>query len=350
MKMPATGPYVDRIIRVFRDMPEDDGTALVLHDYARATLALAASEAAVAEKTLNAAVADADPGKLIVFREGDHPSTMLAAAEGRQEVLTEALRGALTTMQRYQRAGHGDDVFMDDLCQSIRVAETALAAATKPVPPAAPKTDVRALIADIEEGRADGFLNSGSEQDAALACPHCGGSGHKNDVSPAAPTGGPHLCPVCDEPFKAGDQCATDIDLGMCHAECLEGCPTVNLDTGDPIDGPIPTYPYEADDAPLIGSWDAFTEAIGKARTLLGVERTAAEAKLDSGEVTVADGIRKAIRFVERRRDAYVNEHGFYDPTTGVTEFPGNGDETVAEWEEIIEGLQALATTPVGGR
>lgn len=58
---------------------------------------------------------------------------------------------------------------------------------------------------------------------------------------------GEHSCPVCDEPFKAGDQCATDIELGICHAACLEGSPTVDLNTGDPVGGPIPTYPYEAE-------------------------------------------------------------------------------------------------------
>lgn len=53
------------------------------------------------------------------------------------------------------------------------------------------------------------------------------------------------ICPVCTVPFKAGDTCATDIELGMCHAACLEGSPVVNLDTGEPTDGPVETYPYE---------------------------------------------------------------------------------------------------------
>ena len=57
----------------------------------------------------------------------------------------------------------------------------------------------------------------------------------------------PDLCPVCEVPFKVGDMCSTDIELGRCHAECLEGSPTVDLETGEPVDGPIPTYPYEAD-------------------------------------------------------------------------------------------------------
>lgn len=51
-------------------------------------------------------------------------------------------------------------------------------------------------------------------------------------------------CPVCAEPFKPDDICASDIELGYCHAACLEGAPTVDLETGEIIDGPIPTYPY----------------------------------------------------------------------------------------------------------
>lgn len=55
-------------------------------------------------------------------------------------------------------------------------------------------------------------------------------------------------------------------------------------------------------------------------------------------------GIEIAARFVEKRRDKYVREHGIYDPSTGATEFPGNGDEYVCELEEIIEGIRAIYT------
>lgn len=56
----------------------------------------------------------------------------------------------------------------------------------------------------------------------------------------------PDLCPICAEPLKDGDTCATDIELGTCHAECLDGSPTVDLETGKPVEGSIPSYPYEA--------------------------------------------------------------------------------------------------------
>lgn len=39
-RLPATGPYVERIIRIFRDRPDDDTSAVVLTDYARAARAL----------------------------------------------------------------------------------------------------------------------------------------------------------------------------------------------------------------------------------------------------------------------------------------------------------------------
>lgn len=52
-------------------------------------------------------------------------------------------------------------------------------------------------------------------------------------------------CPICDVPLQADDVCATDIDLGVCHAGCLAGSPVVDLDTGDELpDGKVNTYRY----------------------------------------------------------------------------------------------------------
>ncbi|HEY0120584.1 MAG TPA: hypothetical protein VGC14_02285 [Rhizobium sp.] len=56
-----------------------------------------------------------------------------------------------------------------------------------------------------------------------------------------------YACPVCLALLTDSDICATDIDLGTCHAACLEGSPIVNLDTGEPMDGPISTFTYGAD-------------------------------------------------------------------------------------------------------
>ncbi|AAL49619.1 unknown [Sinorhizobium phage PBC5] len=62
--------------------------------------------------------------------------------------------------------------------------------------------------------------------------------------------------------------------------------------------------------------------------------------------VSVPEGVELAARFVEKRLNDYVQEHGSYDHSTGVTEFPGNGDEYVYELEEIVEGIRALAAAP----
>jgi len=52
-----------------------------------------------------------------------------------------------------------------------------------------------------------------------------------------------------------------------------------------------------------------------------------------------------AARWVESRRDDYVNDYGSLDPETGTVEFPGNGEEYVGELGEIAEGLRALNKT-----
>ncbi|MDO1582395.1 hypothetical protein [Rhizobium oryzicola] len=55
----------------------------------------------------------------------------------------------------------------------------------------------------------------------------------------------PGCCPICDEPFKSDDLCATDISEGTCHAACLEGSSIVDLDAGEDMpDDKIDTYPY----------------------------------------------------------------------------------------------------------
>lgn len=79
-----------------------------------------------------------------------------------------------------------------------------------------------------------------------------------------------------------------------------------------------------------------------KGWTLVYDRPALAPAQQEATGAVVDDGLSRAISFVTKRRDDYVDEHGSYDYSTGVTEFPGNGDETVCEWEEIIEGLKAL--------
>lgn len=44
-----------------------------------------------------------------------------------------------------------------------------------------------------------------------------------------------HRCPICAEPFTPDDNCATDITEGVCHFECLDGSPVVDLETGEDL-------------------------------------------------------------------------------------------------------------------
>jgi hypothetical protein len=54
-----------------------------------------------------------------------------------------------------------------------------------------------------------------------------------------------HVCPICLKQFEPADLCASDVEMGICHAACLEGSPAVDFYTGEPFDGPIPTYRYD---------------------------------------------------------------------------------------------------------
>ena len=57
-------------------------------------------------------------------------------------------------------------------------------------------------------------------------------------------------CPICAEPLRPDDMCATDIDLGPCHAACLAGSPVVDFDTGAEIpEGQVATFRYGGLDA-----------------------------------------------------------------------------------------------------
>lgn len=51
-------------------------------------------------------------------------------------------------------------------------------------------------------------------------------------------------CPICAVPITDDDMCATDIEMGTCHAACLEGSPVVDLETGEPVEGKAGTFRY----------------------------------------------------------------------------------------------------------
>lgn len=43
-----------------------------------------------------------------------------------------------------------------------------------------------------------------------------------------------HKCPVCLVALEPSDVCATDYEMGICHAACLADAPIVDLETGLP--------------------------------------------------------------------------------------------------------------------
>ena len=84
-------------------------------------------------------------------------------------------------------------------------------------------------------------------------------------------------------------------------------------------------------------------------------ERTEPHYRADTVRRLLAEVRRQALedaaRWVDRRRDAFCDEHGSIDPDTNALEF-GRGlhaeakQEHVGELEEISEGLRALKDKP----
>lgn len=94
---------------------------------------------------------------------------------------------------------------------------------------------------DVETGSGAGSSDEGSTAGTGDgSTQEAEGSGEEVDVGDdIEPT-----CFICAGGFEPSDLCAADIEEGTCHAECLEGSPTVSLTTGDPTDGPMHTFVY----------------------------------------------------------------------------------------------------------
>lgn len=64
----------------------------------------------------------------------------------------------------------------------------------------------------------------------------------------------PHVedghCDICGQAIMGPDLCATDIDMGPCHAACLEGSSIVSLETGEALPDATPRT-YRWDDLPV---------------------------------------------------------------------------------------------------
>ena len=83
---------------------------------------------------------------------------------------------------------------------------------------------------------------------------------------------------------------------------------------------------------------DAFPEMTGWPANLVPVYIEG-----DDPQGPFAAGVWAAVKAIEKRRDDYIREHGITDTETGTVEFPGGGEEYVAELDEIVESLQAIA-------
>lgn len=59
----------------------------------------------------------------------------------------------------------------------------------------------------------------------------------------------------------------------------------------------------------------------------------------------LADGLEQAAALIDAEVEAYIKDHGMYDGTTGHMEYPGNGEEWVADREELAEAIRALKGT-----
>jgi uncharacterized FlaG/YvyC family protein len=58
-----------------------------------------------------------------------------------------------------------------------------------------------------------------------------------------------------------------------------------------------------------------------------------------------AQAIERAAKWVDRRLDEYVRDHGMQDPDTGTMEFPGDGAEYVEELDFIASSIRSLSTS-----
>lgn len=84
----------------------------------------------------------------------------------------------------------------------------------------------------------------------------------------------------------------------------------------------------------------AAAQADYAARILAALEDTGEPALIREAE---ARGMEQAAKLVDKRAEEYDREFGIYDHTTGVTEYPGTGNESMEEWESISAAIRAAA-------
>lgn len=77
-----------------------------------------------------------------------------------------------------------------------------------------------------------------------------------------------------------------------------------------------------------------FETARDEIRTMTPADAIAAS------DVMIAAEREACAKVIETRAEEYDHEHGAYDPSTGVTEYPGNGDEWMEEWENCAAAIR----------
>ncbi len=121
--------------------------------------------------------------------------------------------------------------------------------------------EVVAWLSESEDGHRDATASAGTAEDwrrygrtitpLYAPSPLGEGSGLSDQPQPSVcPNAHPELgapldgCPICGQPLRLDDLCASDVTEGPCHAACLEGSPVVDLDSGEEMGGKIETYRY----------------------------------------------------------------------------------------------------------
>ncbi len=109
---------------------------------------------------------------------------------------------------------------------------------------------------------------------------------------------------------------------------------------------PVSQYEMGED---IQGDYVKFAEVERLLGTHAGVVATQAAVSEQTAAEIRRTALEEAAKLIETKVDAYVNEHGSYDHTTGATEYPGDGGEWVCEMEELAEEIRNLATKEAAG-
>jgi len=99
---------------------------------------------------------------------------------------------------------------------------------------------------------------------------------------------------------------------------------------------PLNIIPYSPELKALLDAITAYRDAI---RALITPDM--AQALADRDERVRREERERCARIVDKRAEDYDREFGIYDYSTGVTEYPGTGSESMEEWEEIAAAIRA---------